>query len=59
MHNSGYDKNCFFWPPRDNVMCQILSEDMEKTVTKSVQNCLNFNQNLSKLLKKNNKVQSY
>ena len=19
MHNRGYDKNCFFWPPRDDI----------------------------------------
>ena len=49
-HNSGYDKNCSFWPPRDDIYyapfthitglteLPILSGDMDKTVTKSVQN---------------------
>ena len=51
MHNSSCDKNCFFQPPRDDMChsptlldllkCQMLSIDMDKTVAKSVQNCLN------------------
>ena len=64
MHNSGYDKNCFFWPPRDDIYYVPFTHiigltevpnivgDMDKTVTKSVQL---FNQNLCKLTE-NNKV---
>ena len=54
LHNSGYDKNCFFWPPRDDIYYVPFTHiigltevpnivgDMDKTVTKSVQNCLNY-----------------
>ena len=54
MHNSGYDKNYFFWPPRDDIYYVPFTHiigltegpnivgDMDKTVTKSVQNCLNY-----------------
>ena len=54
MYNSGYDKNCFFWPPRDDIYhmpfihiiqrteYQTLLEDIDESVTKSVQNCLNY-----------------
>ena len=54
MHNSGYDKNCFFWPPRDDIYYVPFTHiigltevpnivgDMGKTITKSVQNCLNY-----------------
>ena len=49
MHNSGYDKNFFFWPPRDDKYWVPFTHfigltevpNMDKTVKKSVQNCLN------------------
>ena len=54
MNNSGYDKNCFFWPSRGDIYYVPFTHiigltevpnivgDMDKTVTKSVQNCLNY-----------------
>ena len=63
MHNSGYDKNCFFWPPRDDIYYEpfthiIRLAEVLNIVGRHGQNSSKisarlfelFNQNLSKLL---------
>ena len=63
IHNSGYDKNCFFWSPRDDTYYVSFSHIIGLTEVSNIagrhgQNCCKisaklfelFNQNLSKLL---------
>ena len=63
IHNSAYDKNCFFWPPRDDTYYMPFSHIIGLTEVPNIsgrhgQNCYKisakllelFNQNLSKLL---------
>ena len=46
IHNSGNDKNCFLWPPRDDISCSIhphywiylSAKYCQKTWTKQLQN---------------------
>ena len=68
MHNSGYDKNCFFWSPRDDrsyvPFTHIGLTEVPNIIGRHGQNSYKisaklfelFNQNLSKLL--NRKQQS-
>ena len=71
MHNSGYDKNCFFWPPRDNIYYAPFTHIIGLTKVPNIvgrhgQNSYKISAKLNYLTKiyvncwtENNKVQLY